>query len=225
MSEPEVVTVPEEEILDVEVEKDVLEANRKLAEEVRKALDAHGVKAIDVMGSIGSGKTTIIEELVKRLKTKYSIAVISGDVATSIDAKRILQHGVEAIQVNTGKECHLDANLVKKALGRLDLSKLDLLFIENVGNLICPAEFPLGAHKRVVVVSVTEGPYMVVKHPMIFAEADVVVINKVDLAQAMGVDVDKLAKDCLRVNPRAKVVRTVAREGVGVDELTKALEL
>lgn len=225
MSEPEVVTVPEEEILDVEVEKDILEANRKLAEEVRKALDAHGVKAIDVMGSIGSGKTTIIEELVKRLRNKYFIAVISGDVATSIDAKRILQHGVEAIQVNTGKECHLDANLVKKALEKLDLSKLDLLFIENVGNLICPAEFPLGAHKRVVVVSVTEGPYMVVKHPMIFAEADVVVINKVDLAQAMGVDVDKLAKDCLRVNPRAKVVRTVAREGVGVDELTKALEL
>ena len=219
------MTVPEEEILDVEVEKDVLEANRKLAEEVRKALDAHGVKAIDVMGSIGSGKTTIIEELVKRLKTKYSIAVISGDVATSIDAKRILQHGVEAIQVNTGKECHLDANLVKKALGRLDLSKLDLVFIENVGNLICPAEFPLGAHKRVVVVSVTEGPYMVVKHPMIFAEADVVVINKVDLAQAMGVDVDKLAEDCLRVNPRAKVMKTIAREGVGVDELAKALEL
>lgn len=212
-----------EEILDIELEESLLAKNRELAERNRRLLDGKGVTAIDVMGSIGSGKTTLIGQLIRRLKGRRSIAVIAGDLTTTIDADRIGREGVQVVQVNTGKECHLDAHLVGKALGEIDLEAIDLLFIENVGNLICPGEFPLGAHKRLVVVSVTEGPYMVVKHPYIFLDASVAVINKIDLADAMGVDPAKLEEDVLRINPSAKVVRTNALAGEGVDELIQAL--
>jgi hydrogenase nickel incorporation protein HypB len=177
------------------------------------------------MGAIGSGKTSLIEKLVQQLKNRYKIAVFKGDLTTTIDAELIARHGVETVAINTGKECHLDANLVKKALMKLDLQKLDLLFIENVGNLICPAEFPLGSDKRVVVVSVTEGPYMVVKHPFIFMETNVVVINKVDLAKAMGADIKRLEKDVKTINPKAMVAVTNCRTGEGVDDVAKALGL
>jgi len=162
---------------------------------------------------------------VECLKGRYRIAYIAGDLTTTIDADAIARHGVPVVQINTGRECHLDANLVAKALKRLDLAELDLLFIENVGNLICPAEFPLGAHKRVVVVSVAEGPYVVVKHPYIFMEADVAVVNKVDLAAAMGVDVGKLEVDIKTVNPAITVVRTSCRTGEGIQGVIEALGL
>lgn len=214
-----------EEILDIELEESLLARNRELAEKNRKLLDEKGVTAIDVMGSIGSGKTTLIGQLVRKLKGRRSIAVIAGDLTTTIDADRIGREGVQVVQVNTGKECHLDAHLVGKALEEMDLDAIDLLFIENVGNLICPGEFPLGAHKRLVVVSVTEGPYMVVKHPYIFLDASVAVINKIDLAEAMRVDPAKLEKDVLKINPSARVVRTNALTGEGVDEVIQALEI
>ena len=163
--------------------------------------------------------------MVQQLKSHYRIAVFKGDLTTTIDAELIARHGVKTIAINTGKECHLDANLVKRALQKLDLKKLDLLFIENVGNLICPAEFPLGSDKRVVVISVTEGPYMVVKHPFIFMEADVVAINKVDLAEAMGVDIKQLEKDVKTINPKTMVVETNCSTGSGVKHVAKALGL
>ncbi|RLI36270.1 hydrogenase accessory protein HypB [Candidatus Bathyarchaeota archaeon] len=210
---------------DIELEADILEANRRIAEENRALLRRYNVKAIDVMGSIGSGKTTLIEGMIKLLKGRYRIAVFKGDLTTTIDAEIISRHGVKAIPINTGKECHLDANLVKKALNRLNLEEVDLIFIENVGNLICPAEFPLGSDKRIVIVSVTEGPYMIIKHPYIFMDADVIVINKIDLADAMRVDVEKLRMDAERINPRAKVVATDCRRGVGVREVIEALNL
>jgi len=221
----EVVKAEAGEIFDVELSEDLLKANQRLAEENKQFLHKNGVKAVDIMGAIGSGKTSLIEKLVQLLKSRYKIAVFKGDLTTTIDAELIARHGVETIAINTGKECHLDANLVKKALQKLNLKRIDLLFIENVGNLICPAEFPLGSDKRVVVVSVTEGPYMVVKHPFIFMEADVVAINKVDLANAMNVDVKKLEKDVKTINPKAKVVATNCRIGEGVDDVVKALEL
>jgi len=225
LKKKEVVKAEEGEIYDVELSEDFLKANQRLAEENRQFLHKNGVRAIDVMGAIGSGKTSLIEKLVQLLKVKHRIAVFKGDLTTTIDAELIARHGVETIAINTGKECHLDANLVKKALQKLNLNNVDLLLIENVGNLICPAEFPLGSDKRVVVVSVTEGPYMVVKHPFIFMEADVVAINKVDLADAMGVDVKQLEKDVKRINPRAIVVATNGRTGEGVGDVAKALEL
>jgi hydrogenase nickel incorporation protein HypB len=221
----EVVKAEEGEIYDIELEADLLKANEELATKNRELLRKHGVMAIDVMGSIGSGKTTLIEKLVQALKKKCRIAVFKGDLTTTIDAELIGRHGVEAVPINTGKECHLDANLVRKALQKINLEEIELLFIENVGNLICPADFPLGSEKRVVVVSVTEGPYMVVKHPFIFMDADVAVINKKDLAQAMGVDIKKLKADVKEINPNVKAVATNGRSGEGVKEVIDALEL
>ena len=219
----DVVKAEEGEVYDVELSEDLLKANRRLAEENKRVLHEHGIKAIDIMGSIGAGKTSLIEKLVQLLKSKYKIAVFKGDLTTTIDAEMIAKHGVETVAINTGKECHLDANLVKKALQKLDLRKINLLLIENVGNLICPAEFPLGSDKRIVVVSVTEGPFMVIKHPFIFMEADVVAINKKDLADAMNVDVKKLEQDVKTINPKAKVVATNCRTGEGVDAVAEAL--
>jgi hydrogenase nickel incorporation protein HypB len=177
----DVVKAEEGEVFDVELEKDVLRANREIAQENRALLQKHGVQAIDIMGAIGAGKTSLIEKLVDRLKSRYRIAAFKGDLTTTIDAEKISRHNVQVVAINTGKECHLDANLVRKAFQKLNLDSIDLLLIENVGNLICPAEFPLGSEKRMVIISVTEGPYMVVKHSFIFMDADVVVINKIDL--------------------------------------------
>lgn len=219
------VKAEEGEVFDIELEENFLKANEKLADENRQLLVKYGVKAIDIMGAIGSGKTTLIEQLVKRLKNKYRIAAFNGDVTTNIDAELIARHGIDVVQINTGKECHLDANLVRKALEKIDVRGIDLLFIENVGNLICPAEFPLGSEERVIVVSVTEGPFMVLKHPVIFMGADVVVINKVELAQAMDVDAEKLKGDVVKINPGAKVVLASCKNGYGVDDVIRALSL
>lgn len=210
---------------DIELEKDLLLENEKIAGQNRERLRKKGVKSIDIMGSIGSGKTTLVEQLSKRLNKKYKIAVFNGDLTTTIDADRVKKHDVRVVQINTGKECHLDADLIRKALQKVDLNALDLLIVENVGNLICPAEFPLGCEKRVVVISVTEGPYMVVKHPFIFLGADVVVINKKDLARAMKVSAKKLESDVKKINRRAKVIATNCRKGEGVAKVISALEL
>jgi hydrogenase nickel incorporation protein HypB len=219
------VTSAEGEVFDVELEIDILKENQRLADENRKKLDANKIHAIDVMGSVGSGKTSLIKAMISRLKNEYRIAVIEGDVTTTIDSELIASEGVPSVQVNTGKECHLDANLIRKALDRMLLDRLDLIFIENVGNLICPAEFPLGSDRRLVVISVTEGPYMVLKHPMMFLGARVVAINKVDLAKAMDVEPEKLSADVAKLNPKAATVPTSCRNGKGIDEVIKALGL
>ena len=218
-----VVEPKEGEVFDIELEEDILKANEELARQNKKLLDKHKILAIDIMGSIGSGKTSLIEKLVEKLKNKYKIGVIAGDLTTTIDADRIKKHEVKVVQINTGKECHLDANLVKGALKELDLKNLDLLFIENVGNLICPAEFPLGSHKRIVVISVTEGPYMIIKHPFIFQDADIVAINKIDLTGAMGVNPSKLEKDAKKLNPDITAIRTNCLTGYGTDGIIESL--
>ena len=213
------------EIFDIELDENLKRANDQIAEENRRLLGRHGVRAVDVMGSIGSGKTSLIEQLVMHLKGKYRIAAFKGDLTTRIDVERISSLGVQTVQINTGRECHLDANLVRKALAKIDLETLDVIFIENVGNLICPADFALGSSKRVVMVSVTEGPYMVVKHPFIFADADVAVINKIDLASQMSVDTNKLGNDVHAINAKTSVVLTNCRTGEGVDKVCLALGL
>jgi hydrogenase nickel incorporation protein HypB len=220
-----VVEPGEGEILDIELDEDLLKRNRELAVENRRLLDQYKVHAIDVMGSIGSGKTSLITQLVTRLMGKHRMAAIAGDLTTSIDAERISSSGASVIQINTGRECHLDANLVKKAISELNLEGIDLLLIENVGNLICPADFPLGSHQRIVVISVTEGPYIVVKHPFIFIDADAVAINKIDLAQAMDVKIEQLEVQLLAIKPALKVARINCLTGEGIEGLIKVLEL
>ncbi|MDD1776499.1 MAG: hydrogenase nickel incorporation protein HypB [Candidatus Methanomethylicus sp.] len=225
MPKPLVITADDDEVLDIELEEDFLKANEKMAALNRKTFDRAGVKVIDFMGSIGSGKTSIIEKLVEALKERYRIGVIAGDTATAIDAERIGRHGVPSIQINTGRECHLDAPLVRKASKKLLREGVNLIFIENVGNLICPAEFLLGSHERVVVVSVTEGEYMIKKKGDIFRAAEVAVINKKDMSVPMGIDPEMLVKDAMDANPKIKVVVTSTRTGEGITDLVKALGL
>ena len=225
MANTKEVVKGEEVTLEIEPGVDILEVNKQLARKNMELLREHNVKAIDIMGSIGAGKTSLIEKLVQSLKQKYRIAVFKGDLTTTIDAERIGRHGVQVLTINTGRECHLDANVVARAVERISLEDIDLLFIENVGNLICPAEFPLGTEKRVVVVSVTEGPYMVIKHPFTFMTADVMVINKKDLAEIMKIDTEQLKKQVKDIKPDVKVAVTNALSGEGVEELIKALEL
>jgi hydrogenase nickel incorporation protein HypB len=215
----------EEVTVELKPGTDILEFNKQLAEKNRQQLQQHNIKAVDIMGSIGAGKTSLIEQLVQRLKNKYRIAVLKGDLTTTIDADRVAEHGVQVLTINTGRECHLDAHVVSRALERIGLENLDLVIIENVGNLICPAEFPLGTDKRVVVVSVTEGPYMVLKHPFTFMTADILVINKKDLAKIMRIDPNQLATQAKEIKPNLQVAVTDALTGDGVEELIKALEL
>ncbi len=219
----DILKIEEEKTVDFEF--DLIRRNNKLAEENRRIFLENGVRAFDIMGSVGSGKTSLIENIVKILNGKYSIAVINGDLATTIDAERISKYGVKVIQINTGKECHLDANIVRKAIEKIDLKNVNVLFIENVGNLICPSDFKLGVEKRVVVVSVTEGEHVIIKHPLTFLEADIIVVNKIDLAEIMGVDVKKIVKDAKSINPKVKVVETSCKTGLGIDEVIKCLEL
>lgn len=212
-----------DEIYDIELEHSLLEANKKLAKENRALLDRHGITAIDFMGAIGSGKTTLIAKVVEKLKNKFGVAVFNGDATTSNDADQIERLGVPVIQIATINGCHLDANLVGKGLAKVDLDKLKLILIENIGNLICPAEFPLGSEARVVVVSVTEGPWMVRKHPHMFLGAEVVVINKIDMAEAMDVSVDSLTQDVHTLKPDIKVIPTSCKTGAGIDQVVETL--
>src|SRR5262249_32421388 len=211
------------ETYDIELEHSLLEANAKIAGENRAVLDRHGITAIDFMGAIGSGKTTLITRLAEKLKDKLGLAVFNGDATTSTDQDRIATLGVPVIQIATVNGCHLDANLVTKALKKIDLEKTTLILIENIGNLICPAEFPLGSKARVVVVSVTEGPYMVKKHPHMFLGAEIVVVNKCELAEVMGIKVEQIAQDVHTLKPDIKVIATSCKTGAGLDEMASAL--
>ena len=213
------------EIFDIELEKDLLAKNKSLAKENRKRFDRSNILTIDIMGSIGSGKTSLIKAILKRLGMGEKVAVIAGDLTTTIDAERIEAEGARVLQVNTGKECHLDAHLIQQAVKRMKLDGVKILFIENVGNLICPGEFPLGAHKRLVVTSVTEGPYTIVKHPYIFREADVIVLNKIDLTKPMKVNTAQLERDARQINPHVPFIKTNAAKGIGIPRVIDALGL
>lgn len=209
-------------IADVEVEKNIMDANKKLAHKNLHKLEDNGIFCVDFVGAIGSGKTTLVEEIIDN--TDYKIGVLAGDVISKFDAGRIEKHDVPVVGLNTGKECHLDAHLVGHGLEDLPLDDLDMVIIENVGNLICPVDFELGSHLRIVVVSVTEGDDTVEKHPIIFQTSDVVVINKVDLADAVGADADKMVADAQKLNPNVKVIKSSLKEGTGLDEIIETIE-
>ena len=211
-------------IVTVDMVESVLEENRSLARRNRALLKERSVRAFDILGAVGSGKTLLIERISELLAARgLRVGAIAGDVAGDDDHRRFLAKGIISENLNTGKECHLDAHLVEHALEHMDLDAIDLLFIENVGNLVCPADFPLGAEARVVVISTTEGDDTVRKHPLIFRDADVCVINKMDLAGPVGVDVDIIERDFRKMNGHAPFIRTNAKTGEGVGELLGAL--
>lgn len=214
-----------EKTVSIDMRKDLFGANEDAAALNADEFRRYGVRSIDIMGSVGTGKTQLIEALCERLSGKYRILMVAGDLATRIDADRVASHGVDTVQINTGTACHLDARMVRVALKETDLSNYDLVFIENVGNLICPAGYPLGVDKKIVVVSITEGPYMIRKHPLTIKRSDMVVINKTDLAEALSFDVDALTKDIREVDANLPVLQVSARTGEGIDALIKELEL
>lgn len=204
-------------IAEVEIQHDIMVANKKLAQRNQKIFDKADLFAIDVLGAIGSGKTSLIETLIDKMDHK--IGVIAGDVISKFDAGRFENHNVPVVGLNTGKECHLDAHLVEHALHDLPLDDIEILFIENVGNLICPVDFDLGSHIRMVVISVSEGDDTVEKHPLIFKDADMVIINKVDIAEAVGADAEKMVDDVLKINPDVVVIKSSLKTGAGIDEI------
>jgi hydrogenase accessory protein HypB len=214
-------------IIQVGMEYDVLKENNNIANSNYRLLKENGVKTIEFMGSIGSGKTALIIKLAERLRKKgLSVCAIAGDVTGEDDLKRMRNSGMDAVNCNTGHECHLDANLVRKVLNSLDLKKYDVIMIENVGNLVCPADFPLGADYRVVVVSVTEGDDMVRKHHDIFIHSDVAILNKIDIAHAVDVDPDIIAKDYNTLTGGLRDIHmcSVKREE-GLEEILSVLRL
>jgi hydrogenase nickel incorporation protein HypB len=206
--------------IDVRIEKDVYDVNTTIAGHNAEHLREHGVRAFDLLGAIGSGKTALIERLVPLLVREGKRAgAIAGDVYGDDDFKRIKALGIPAYNANTGKECHLDAHLVEHAIEHLPLDEIDVLFIENVGNMVCPTDFKLGAEKRIVIVSSTEGDDVVNKHPMMFRDCTIGVINKVDLAPLVGANLDRMESDMHRYNPGMKVFRTNLKTGDGVAPL------
>jgi len=209
-------------VAEVEVQHDIMVANKKLARKNQRILDKDRVFSVDVVGAIGSGKTSLIEAIIDAVD--YKIGVIAGDVISKYDAGRFENHNVPVVGLNTGKECHLDAHLVEHALHDMPLEDIDVLFIENVGNLICPVDFDLGSHMRMVVISVTEGDDTVEKHPLIFQDADLVVINKVDLAEAVGADSDKMVRDVKELNSEVQVIKTSLKTATGFEEVIEAID-
>ncbi|PZV37039.1 hydrogenase nickel incorporation protein HypB [Mesorhizobium kowhaii] len=204
----------------VKLEKDILSKNNEYADANRKMFAERGVLALNLVSSPGSGKTTLLCRTIDALRGKLPIAVIEGDQQTSNDADRIRATGAPAIQVNTGKGCHLDAHMVGHAADHLDLAEGGLLLVENVGNLVCPAGFDLGEAHKVVVLSVTEGEDKPLKYPDMFAAADLMILNKTDLLPHLDFDVEACIANARKVNPRIKVLRVSARTGEGMSDWT-----
>lgn len=200
----------------IKIVEKIMAANDAVATENRRLLDEQAVVALNVMGSPGAGKTSLIENTVRWLNNRRRVAVIEGDIATSYDAERIARTGVPVIQIATGGECHLDAAMIKQALADLDLLRGGILLIENVGNLVCPAEYDLGEHFRVVVASVPEGDDKIEKYPAIYRRADAVVVNKADLAEMSDFRFDRFRMQIQNINPHASLFELSCKTGEGL---------
>lgn len=208
----------------LQIEMDVLSKNNHLAEHNRDYFTGKHILALNLVSSPGSGKTTLLTETLMRLRERISCAVIEGDQQTTNDAERIRATGVPAIQVNTGKGCHLDAQMVQDAAFRLSLKEKSLLFIENVGNLVCPASFDLGERAKVAVLSVTEGEDKPLKYPHMFAASELMILNKIDLLPYLHFDVEACVTNARRINPNIQVIQLSASSGEGMDAWISWLE-
>jgi hydrogenase nickel incorporation protein HypB len=214
--------------VEIKVLTDILKANEAIAAQNRRKFDEANLVVLNLIGSPGAGKTSVIEVAIERLKPSYRIGVIEGDIATSRDAERIARLGVETLQINTQGACHLDANMIASALSEFRYQGLDLLFIENVGNLVCPAGYALGEDAKIVVISVPEGQDKPAKYPVIFRNASLMLLNKIDLLPHCNFDVQAIKQDALNINPGLDVIGISCTTGEGADEwvtwLTQKIE-
>ncbi|TXT67016.1 MAG: putative hydrogenase nickel incorporation protein HypB [Promethearchaeota archaeon] len=211
----------------IELNEDLIENNDLVAEKNKKTFIKHNIKSFDIVGAIGAGKTSILEYIIKILSQKKhkegEILVINGDVATRVDADRIEKCGAKTIQINTARECALNSYHISQVIKNIDLKDYKFVFIENVGNLICPSDFILGVETRVVVVSITEGEWVIKKHPLLFKMSDIAIINKIDLLDVIDIDIEDMIRDAKEINPTIKIFTTSAETGENMEELTDYL--
>jgi hydrogenase nickel incorporation protein HypB len=204
--------------MEIKILKDILGANEQIAQRNRQLFDQNNLFAVNVMASPGAGKTSLILQTIKSLKGKISIGVVEGDVASSLDAELIGGEGIPVVQINTGGECHLDASMASTALGSLPLKDIELLLIENVGNLVCPAEFTLGEHRKVLISSLPEGDDKPFKYPLMFHTVDVVLINKIDLFPYLKFDIQAFSRTIKGMNEKVKIFPLSCATGQGMGE-------
>jgi hydrogenase nickel incorporation protein HypB len=210
--------------MEIKLVKDILEANAAIAAQNRALFAQQGVYVVNLMGGAGAGKTTLLERTIERLKGRKQMAVIEGDIATARDAERIATHAIPVVQINTGGECHLDGNMVRGGLEQLDLAGIELLVVENVGNLVCPAEFTIGEDAKVMISSVAEGDDKPLKYPLMFQVSSVLLLNKIDLLPHVQFDVERFRADALKVNPRLEIMPISCTTGEGIDSWLSWLE-
>jgi len=201
----------------VTVVKNVLDANERIAAENRRLFDEKKIYVINLMSSPGAGKTSLVEKTITALKDRWRIAVIEGDIQDTCDADRVAALGIPAVQINTGGACHIDGNMVREALPALDLNRIDLLISENVGNLVCPAEFKIGENAKVMILSTPEGADKPAKYPLMFQESAVMIINKIDLTPYVDFDLEKARRDALALNRNLKIFEVSCKTGQGLE--------
>lgn len=209
----------------VPVVKNILEANDKIADLNKRLFDEKGITVINVMSSPGAGKTTLITRTINALKDKFRIGVIEGDIQSSYDAEKIAKTGVQVVQINTGGACHLDGNMIRDAFNQLDFESMDLLIVENVGNLVCPAEFKMGEDFKVMLLSAPEGDDKPLKYPLMFHESRVLLINKIDLLPYLDIDVEKIKTEAKKLNPEMEIFEVSGKTGAGLENWIKWLTL
>ncbi len=206
----------------IEVHENVFNSNNVAAEELRHELKDKGVYMLNVMSSPGSGKTTALSKLINILKDEYRIGVMDVDIETSLDAQKVADlTGVRALQIHNGGLCHIDAEMTSKAIEEFGVDDLDIVFLENIGNLVCPAEFDTGAHRNMMILSVPEGDDKPLKYPLMFSVCDLVIISKIDTMEFFDFDMDKAKSNILRLNPKASIIPVSAKTGEGMEELAK----
>lgn len=204
--------------MEIKVMKNILGENDRIAGENRKFFGEKKIFVLNLMGSPGSGKTSLLEKTLEKLSGKIKIAVIEGDLFTAKDAQRIENIGVQVVQINTSGGCHLDAQMVKRAAESLNLNEINLLIVENVGNLVCPAEFDVGENLKAVVLSITEGDDKPLKYPLIFKESAITLLNKIDLLPFTNFNLESAREDLMTLHPNLKIIETSCTKNIGVDE-------
>ncbi len=202
----------------VPIVRNILEANDRIAGQNREMFAKNQVYVMNLMSSPGAGKTSLLEQTLERVKGNISVGVIEGDIQSSFDAERIARKGVKAVQINTDGACHLDANMIREAVTEFDLNELDLLVVENVGNLVCPAEFDVGEDMKIMILSIPEGDDKPFKYPLMFQECKALVINKIDLLPYVDCSVEKIRDATYKLNPKLDIFEVSCRTGEGLDE-------